>query len=58
MLPPIPCSRLASWGYFSWTSNCVLVASAYDNALTISPSVLESSAALSKYFKASGTLPC
>ncbi len=55
---PIPCNRLASWGYLSCTSNCVRVASAYDSALTISPSVRESSAARSKYCKASVTLPC
>lgn len=26
--PPMPWRRLASWGYFSWTSSCVRVASA------------------------------
>lgn len=56
--PPIPCSRLASCGYFSCTSSCVRVASAYESALTISPSVLESSAARSKYRRASVTFPC
>lgn len=55
---PICCNRWESWGYFSDTSSCVRVASAYDRAFTISPSVLESSAARSKYFKASVTLPC
>lgn len=40
------------------TSNCVLVASAYDKAFTISPSVLDNVAALSKYFSASVTRPC
>jgi hypothetical protein len=54
----MPCSLLASWGYFSWTSSCVRVASAYERALTISPSVRESSAARSKYLRASVTLPC
>src|SRR5215469_2227667 len=45
---PIPWRTLVSSGYFCWTSSCVRVASAYDNALTISPSVLDSSAARSK----------
>ncbi len=58
MPPPMPCNLGASFGYFSCTSNCVLVASAYESALTISPSVLESSAARSKYLRASVTLPC
>lgn len=52
------CSRLASLGYFCCTSSCVRVASAYDSALTISPSVRDSEAARSKYLSASVTLPC
>lgn len=55
---PICWSRCESCGYFSDTSSCVRVASAYDRAFTISPSVRDSSAARSKYFKASVTLPC
>lgn len=55
---PMVCNRAASLGYFSCTSNCVRVASAYEMALTISASVRASSAARSKYLSACETLPC
>lgn len=56
--PPMPDSLLAKSGYFSCTWIWVLVASAYEMALTSSPSVLASSAARSKYLRASVTRPC